>query len=323
MFEYLREKVEQIVRDEQKSVYTFLPVIIESIDRQNWTCEVSRKDDDQILANQIPLATAYAGPGYGELHPVSVGDEAFLHCASIPLEDFDSRGHQQVPKHRHHSMRDGVLYLRQWFEDDTLPVSEDGEYVYAHESGTEERIKPDGRYLIQHADGGVLSLTQPEAGLSIPNTETDTPNADTYLGVTDRGDVDADGHTRLGSTTARRARPADYWNQPDAPEREYETAEAIAPIFDPTDAGETTDVNPRQVTLRGPLDAGFFELRRRLPPRRAADPDPAIDDPANPAYIRLPPGFSTVPMGYDWVNVTDNVYRIWGSADAPVDIITL
>jgi len=166
LFNDIQPILQRYIRRELQSTYTVIPVVVKQVDRQNRRCEIARKDREEVLDKNAPIASPYTGDGYGEIYPIRPGDEAFLLCCSLPLEDLISRkGHvDNIPVHRNHSFHDGVVFPRMWFDPDTVPDHGPSEYLLFHESGTFMSIdKPehgDGAAVVEHPSGYRMRIQQ-------------------------------------------------------------------------------------------------------------------------------------------------------------------
>lgn len=153
--------VRDYIRDEQRGIYTMLLAVVEAVDEETRRCEVSLKDDENALVDNIPIASSYAGDGYGEVVPISPGDEGILLCMKDPSEElFSDTGHQTVLKHRQHSFQDAVFFPRIWFDTQTVPDHQPGEYLLAHESGSLFHILPNGAIRLVHQSGNVIQMDE-------------------------------------------------------------------------------------------------------------------------------------------------------------------
>lgn len=167
------ELVREYINEEQRDVYTLLFAIVERIDEETRRCVVSLKDDENVMIDDVPVASTFAGSGYGELVPIDPGEtEGLLLCAKDPIRDLLSdRGHAEVEKHRQHSFQDAIFFPQVFFDSDTIPSHEPGEYLLAHPSGSLFRILPNGAIQLEHQSGtqigidenGVVTIGDPAA----------------------------------------------------------------------------------------------------------------------------------------------------------------
>ena len=154
----LPSQIRKFVRQELHGTYTVTFAIIEALEGDR-RVEVSLKDDRDVLIDNIPVASPYTGDGYGEVYPISEGDEGLLLINKEPLDDLlPERGHQDIDRQRQHSFRDGVFFPRIWFDADTVPDTAPGDYLMAHESGTNVWIQADGTYLVERPSGMQFEL---------------------------------------------------------------------------------------------------------------------------------------------------------------------
>lgn len=156
----LPEIVRDYIRDELEGTYTSVMVIVEDVDEENRRVEVSHKDDDRVLPNNVPIASPYAGDGYGIIHPIEPGDEGIVWCLKDPIDEMlQERGHtQETTKQRQHDLDDAVFCPRIWFDEDDVPPHDPGDYLISHESGTLMWIKEDGTYHVDHPSGMELEI---------------------------------------------------------------------------------------------------------------------------------------------------------------------
>ena len=178
------------------------------------------------------------------------------------------------------------------------------------------------RVAFQRADGDAVRVDIDGQGATVSapdeyNDQSTNPRAE--VGVGDDGIAVVDGLARVGDSDAYREDRTTENTDANDPRTYAETTEPIAPIKDPADSAETAYSNPSTTSIAGAVDFGGYEFRNAVPERREADPDPAITDPTNPAFY---PG-EAIPYGYLWINIPDGVFRVWGTADAPVDIVTI
>lgn len=351
MFPDLRHKIRTIVREESRSMYTLLHTIVEDIDEELLEARLSRKDDEEILQDKTPIASMYAGDGYGELHPIDLPEEWMMHVSDIPTDELTERGHIDVEKQRSHSMQDGMLGFRRWFEADEIPERESLlDYLYHHHSDTKKWIYADGEWQIEHHAGNLtgvddgaiydehtaghtatleadgrhvhisrsggpdidLDITESGYELSVPDEETDRPNRFNRVEVTADGSIVFDGAADFGDQEAVRV------------DRENDDEEILdepaAPIVDPTDDAETQYDNPAGATMHGPMDNRLFETRGLVLERREEDPDPAVTDETDPAFIELEHieeelGERRIPVGYTFWHEVDEELKIWTPAE--------
>lgn len=159
----LPAQIRQYIRDELHGTYTILFAIVEEVDEDNRRIEVSLKDKEGALVDDVPIASPYAGDNYGEIYPIEPGDEGLLLVSKEPLDDMlAEKGFVDTPYQRQHSFQDGVFFPRVWFDSETVPNHDPGDYVLAHESGTNIWIQQNGDYLVEHPSGMSFEIGQNE-----------------------------------------------------------------------------------------------------------------------------------------------------------------
>lgn len=225
-------------------------------------------------------------------------------------------------------------------------ISESGNMRFTHPDGHEIALDS-GTVSVEFAGSSARSLLLDEneirgtvvrddgdkTSLSVSETSVTFAAVDLYndyatdprtsVGVDESGAVTLDGRVQIGDTDAYR-RDTDEENTDINDPRTYaEVDEPAAPIADPTDGSETAYTNPSTVEGEGPHDVGLYELRRAIPERREQDPDPTVTDPTNPAYVDLPDAMRSsgvIPVGYMWINTTEQALKMWGFAQTAVVI---
>lgn len=149
----------EYVAEELRGVYTVSMVVVESIDQDARRCTVSLKRDEQVLVDDVPIASVFAGSdGSGEIVPIEQGDEGLVLHTKAPLDDLlVERGHQELGyQQRQFAPQDAVFFPCVWNEADTIPDHDGDEYLLSH-GGCVLRIKGDGQMIL--ADEGGQQLT--------------------------------------------------------------------------------------------------------------------------------------------------------------------
>lgn len=154
--------IRRYIREEQRGLYTFRFALVEAIDEQTRRAEVSIKTDENLIIDDVPVASLSAGDGHGHLVPVTPGEtEGILLCMKDPLDDvLTDRGRRERITHRQHSLVDAVFFPQVFYDADTVPEHEPGEYLYAHESGSVIRVKPDATVGFEHPDGSEMGIDE-------------------------------------------------------------------------------------------------------------------------------------------------------------------
>ncbi|QLG30185.1 hypothetical protein HUG10_21595 (plasmid) [Halorarum halophilum] len=158
--------IREYIQDELRGVYTVSMVVLESVDMDAMRCTVSLKRDQDVIVDNVPIASTFArSDGYGIVVPVEPGEtEGFILHVKEPLEDLivDS-GHQEITQQRQFSPVDAVFFPTIWNANDTTPAQnvgdyEQGEYLLAHPSDSLIRVKPDGRVIIEDSNGQTWTM---------------------------------------------------------------------------------------------------------------------------------------------------------------------
>lgn len=207
----------------------------------------------------------------------------------------------------------------------SVRVDETG--VTAQHNGHTVEVTDDSvAVTFNRADGQTVDIdvTETDVSISLPDTNNDQATEPrSEVGVNEDGTARVDGHSRVGDSDSYRVDPTVENTDPDDPRDYAETNEPAEPILNPADAGETAYDNPSTTEFQGPVDHGLYESRRFIFPRREADPDPAVTDPTDPAYIELPDSFRAagmLPVGLAWVNTTEDMLKRTGLDGAIIPI---
>lgn len=343
----LESGVERLLR----GMYIYVPAILEDVDDKGLGVVV-KKDDQDVSAAEVPIFSLYSGDGYGEKHALHPPEEGHMICPKYPT---DSTMQQKgvldgISKRRHHAFDDGHFIAGPRFYDFEAKLdSPIDAYHYKHKSGAERYIAPNGDMRFTHPDGHDVELTNSELRLSyarsdgdamsitVSETEVTFDGPDLYndnatnprvsMGVSESGEAELDGIASIGDSDAHRRDTSTENSDVDDPRTYAEVDEPIEPIADPTDGTETSYSNPSTTGAEGPIDCGLYELRRHVPERREADPDPTVTDPTNAAYIELPDAMRSagkLPVGYEYIQTTEGALKMIGmDATTPVVIKTL
>lgn len=343
----LEDGVERLLR----SLYVYVPAILESVDGEGLGVVV-KKDDPDVTADKVPLFSLYSGNGYGEEHALHPPEEGFMLCSKYPTpEVMATQGVLEGVSHgRHYSFQDGHFIAGPRFHNFEAPLGSPMEaYHYRHKSGAERYIDPNGNMRFTHPDGHEVELTNSEVRVSFerPDGETmsitvseteaifDGPDLHNdfatdprvQLGVDETGRARLDGMASVGDSDGYRVDRTAENTDPDDPRTYTEVDEPVEPIQDPTNDAETAYDNPSTVEATGALDHGLFEHRRAVVERREVDPDPAVTDPTDPAYIELPDAMRSaglLPVGLQYVETTAGELRMIGmDGTTPITIMAL
>ena len=150
----------EFVDEEIRGIYSISTVIVESVDEGSRRAEVSLKADREVIVDNVPIASPYAGDGYGMVTPVLKGDEGLLLHAREPLEkQLASSGHVAPEGERRFTLEAGVLLPMLWLDDMDVPDHEAGEFQIAvQDDGSVLRMFPDGRVRVEHSSGNVVAI---------------------------------------------------------------------------------------------------------------------------------------------------------------------
>lgn len=329
------------------SLYIYVPAILERVDEEGLGVVV-KKDDRKVTADKVPIFSLYSGDGFGEKHALHPPEEGFMLCAKYPMRETMAEAGvlDGLSKKRHYAFQDGHFIAGPRFHGFEQGLNSPmAAYHYRHKSGAERYISETGDMRFTHPAGHEVSLSAEsvevtyeradgeEMSLTINETQAIFDGPDLYndfatnprvqMGVSDDGTGQLDGRIDVGDSDAHRVDTTQLNTDTDDPKTYKEVDEPATPIVDPSKTTQTQYSNPDTVSMTGAVDGGLFELRRAIPARREKDPDPAVTDPTDPAYIELPDELrqgGKIPVGYSWINTTDKVYRMWGFGQTPVDI---
>lgn len=134
--------------NEVRTVQTVTFVRVEEVNEETRRATVSLKRDDDLLIDNVPIASTWAGDGVGIVIPVERGVEGFVIHPKEPLEkQIQQRGVQEPGSNRRFELEDAVFFPQLWLDEDDVPDHEEGEFVIAHESGTEFRMDDEGIHI--------------------------------------------------------------------------------------------------------------------------------------------------------------------------------
>lgn len=346
----LKSALEGGVERQLRSLFVYVPAVLEDVDGDGLGVVV-KKDDKDVMADKVPIFSLYSGDGYGESHALHPPEEGFMLCAKYPNIDVMAKPGvvDGVSHRRHYAFQDGHFIAGpRFYNFETALDSPLDAYHYRHKSGAERYISPNGDMRFTHPSGHEVGLSADAVtveysrsdgdtmSITVSETEVTFDGPDLYndyatdprvsMGVDESGRASLDGLATVGDSDAHRRDSSVENTDPDDPRTYAEVDEPAEPIADPTDDAETAYSNPSTVEASGAQDDGLFEHRRAVVERREVDPDPAVEDPTNPAYIELPDSMrsaGTIPVGYQWINTTDQMLRMWGFSQAPVDITSI
>lgn len=141
----------QTVRDwinsEIEGMYTISFARVLSVDDQR-RAEVSLKSSNNVVIDNVPVASLWAADGAGVIVPVGEETEGLLFHAKEPLEkQIQKRGEQAPEKDLRFQLEDAVFMPMLWLDEDTVPDHSEGELVVKHSSGTEFRLDDQGVHV--------------------------------------------------------------------------------------------------------------------------------------------------------------------------------
>ncbi|ADJ14464.1 hypothetical protein [Halalkalicoccus jeotgali] len=310
---------------------------------------VHNAHDEQQSAKDVPIIWTSAGDGWGEEHPIEVPKKGLLLVPDRPTpEEIETSEYLERPsKRRDHEFEDGLFIPGIWFDDEEDLGTDPLEYLYRFPGGAEINVTEESDVFVRHPQGHEIEVSDgqvriefarsdgetseilvddEQASIQLPDTlnefATDPTGA---IAVDERGEATLDGRASIGDRDAYREDTESEITDPDDPRPYDRVDEPVAPIVDPSETSQTEYRNPDTARLQGPLNCGFFELRGLVPERREMDPDPAVTDPTNPAYVDLDAiedeiGERRLPMHIFW-HTEDQELKIWVPADEAADTI--
>lgn len=194
---------------------------------------------------------------------------------------------------------------------------ESGNFARIEENAARIRVeRPDGKPVRVDVEGSDISI-------SLPDKYNDQADGEprSEISVSDDGTAELNGRAHVGDRDAYREDPTTENTDSEDPRRYAETTEPVEPILDPTNDTETQYRNPSTVTAHGPVDLGFYALRNvRFGESREKDPDPAVTDPTDPAFIALPEEWrqkGELPRQLVWFNTTEQIYKTVDQSGQP------
>jgi len=153
----------QTVRDwinsEIEGMYTISFARVLSVDDQR-RAEVSLKRSNEVVIDNVPVASLWAADGAGVIVPVGEGAEGLLFHAKEPLEkQIQQRGEQAPEKDLRFQLEDAVFMPMLWLDEDSVPAHDSNEFVIEHDSGTRVEIAANGSVTI---DATSVTLGDPD-----------------------------------------------------------------------------------------------------------------------------------------------------------------
>ena len=135
------------MKGELNSIYTVTFVRVEEVDDDR-RATVSLKRDEDILIDNVPIASIWAHDGAGIIVPVKRGTEGLVLHAQEPLEkQIQQRGEQDPGSDRRFELEDAVFMPMLWLDEDDVPEHDDDELIVKHESGTTLRLDDEGVHV--------------------------------------------------------------------------------------------------------------------------------------------------------------------------------
>ena len=190
------------VSDILRGVYTVsFAVITEEPDPKTRRVEVCLQDNEEVMADNIPVASAYAVDGAGETHPIEMGMRGILLHSKDPILEYLKTAEvlpEPVVKDYQHSINDAIFFPMFWSKDQEVPSIEQHdpeEWLYYHKSETYQRIRSmefgDGDWEVAHNEGHRATLSLLEGVLlhHALNHEIYIREEETRLSRTDAPDI--------------------------------------------------------------------------------------------------------------------------------------
>lgn len=173
-------ELKDLLKQQFRDTYTMRFCIVDAIDRELYRVTVVDKDDENVLADNIPVATPFAGDGFGERYPIEVGETEGIVCSlKDPIDELlRQRGPVEggISKQRQHSIEDAIFFPRIHFDPDEIPIVE---------TLLEGMVGPTGfnlgEYLMWHPSDSWWRITDPESGGNIDIVH----NGDHYIHMSD------------------------------------------------------------------------------------------------------------------------------------------
>ncbi|QBI90032.1 uncharacterized protein ChaoS9_125 [Halobacterium phage ChaoS9] len=150
------------IKQEVRGIYTVSMVVVEAVDEDERRAEVSLKTDENVIIDNVPIASPFAADGAGMIVPVGRGDEGLLLHSKEPLEKLiQEHGHEEDPGgQRRFTLEAGVLLPLVWLDEDDVPDHESGEFLIDLGDGAPEfRMNPEtgGFQLVDGSGHGIVS----------------------------------------------------------------------------------------------------------------------------------------------------------------------
>jgi len=155
------DAVRKFVEMELQGIYTISMVVVKDVDESTRRGVVSLKSDENVIIDNVPVASPFARDGAGMITPVGEGDEGVLLHAKEPIaEQIQKHGHREPNGDRRFSLEAGVLLPLVWLDEDTVPDHESEEFlVFLGENAPELRMNAEtGAFQILDGSGhGIVS----------------------------------------------------------------------------------------------------------------------------------------------------------------------
>lgn len=122
----------EFVDEEVAGIYTASMVIVVDVNEDTRRAEVELKADREVLVDNVPIASPFAGDGYGMVAPIQEGDEGLLLHAKQALEKQLAQAGEVEPEgDRRFTLEASVLLPMLWLDDMGVPDREAGEFTLA------------------------------------------------------------------------------------------------------------------------------------------------------------------------------------------------
>lgn len=158
----IEETMREFINEELAGMYTISLVIVESVDHENRRAEVSFKYEQDVIIDNVPIASPFVGNEFGSVWPVYDGTKAdptegfVLHNRRPITPGVENAGPVENESDRRFQVEDAILFPLMWNDEMTVPDHEPGELLMVHpavdknDEKTIFRIKPDSTTILEH-----------------------------------------------------------------------------------------------------------------------------------------------------------------------------
>lgn len=174
----------KFIDQELKGMYTTSVAVVEEVDHYHRRCKVSLKRDKEVLIDNVPIGSIFAGDDVGFIIPIEKDDEGLLFHTREPLDKLVLKeGHQEIIDHRHHSIPDAVFLPQMWLDTERVPEHFPKELhlkygkssIRIGEFGTIRLEHPSGNQLVIDDEGITIFGTMTEKAKKEPNPDWEKP----------------------------------------------------------------------------------------------------------------------------------------------------